>query len=320
MFKIESEENNLKKLNITKISDLNNKFNIDDIVCSHSISFDGECKLIPEINIHYQFVPEITQSILVALNNNKKMLLYGIHGSGKSSHIEQVAAKLSWPVIRLNLDNEIGRVELIGKDKLINKDGKTEMVFEPGILTFAITHPVILILDEYDAATPEALFIIQQLLEKNGKLIIPETSQVINTHTHFRLFATANTIGIGDELGLYQGTNLLNQGQLDRWQIIEKLDYLDVTQEKLLLHKMLPTICNDTVKSLLLLAELVRNSFKEGSISLTLSTRMLLNIAENYLIFDDLAKSLKVSFYLRFPQDEHEIISEFCQRIFAIEL
>lgn len=317
MFKIESEEKNLKKFRERKLTNLAQSFGLDKVILQDSIALIGESKLIPEVNSNYQFVDDITRSILLALNYNKKMLLFGVHGSGKSSHIEQVAARLSWPVIRLNLDNEIGRVELIGKDILINRNGVTEMVFEPGIISFAINYPIILILDEYDAATAEALFIVQQLLEKEGKLVIPETGQVIKPHPLFRIFATSNTIGIGDENGVYQGTNILNQGQLDRWQIIERLDYLDESLEKNFLKAEFNNVSDDFISSLIKFSGLVRTAFNEGKISLTLSTRGLINIVENYQIYNDLVKSLRVSFLIRFPVEEQEILSEFCQRVFG---
>lgn len=287
----------------------------EEIIC-----FKGKSDLVPTRKNNYCFMPDLSEAILKTLNHSLRMFIHGMHGSGKTTHIEQIAARLNWPVIRMNLDNEINRVELIGRDVLVEKNGKTEMQFQLGLLSFAVSNPVILILDEYDAASSETLFILQQLLEENGKLVLPETSQIITPHKYFRIFATANTAGFGDEENLYFGTNNLNQGQLDRWQIIHKIDYLDKKTETKLINKEFPQLDKNLLKTFIQFTELVRNAFKNGNLSNSISTRALLNLVQNYCIFSDLEKALRYSVIYRFPKDEYEILGEFCQRVFAIEI
>ncbi|AZL15441.1 AAA family ATPase [Rickettsiales endosymbiont of Stachyamoeba lipophora] len=275
---------------------------------------------VPNINENYLFNDNTTEAILLGLLFKKRVLLHGLHGSGKSSHIEQVAARLNWPVLRINFDGFLSRFELIGRDQIVIKDESQITEFKYGLLPWVITKPFILILDEYDAARPELLFVFQRLLENDGKLALFETNEVITPHPDFRIMATCNTIGNGDEHGIYNGTNILNQAQLDRWNIILQLDYLKSEQEIITAYKLYPQLTmqltEQQLNSIILFIDLLRKSFYTKEITTFFSTRNMLNFMYNICLFNDIKKALTVSFINRLDSTEKYLIEELYQRCF----
>jgi cobaltochelatase CobS len=268
---------------------------------------------------NYSFDKQVTEAVLAGLVFNKKTLIQGLHGSGKSSHIEQIASRLNWPVIRINLDNQISRFELLGRETIKLKDGKQITEFQEGLLIKAIRNGYVLILDEYDAATPETMFIIQRLLEENGILTLLETNEIITPHKNFRLFATCNTIGEGSN-GIYHGVSNINQGQLDRWQQIVKLDYLEYAQELSLLTTRFKETSKELIEDLLNFSTLIRQAFQAQEINQIISTRTLINILEHYKIFKHIEKAIKNTYLNRLNEDDLLLVNEFYQRIFATDL
>lgn len=299
-----------------------NLFNID---CQWKVpGFTLPNEYVPEIEPGYHFDKKTALAILAGFKFNKRVLLQGLHGTGKSSHISQVAALLNWPCIRINLDSHVSRLDLLGKDGIVINDGKQTTEFQPGILTWAIQNPIALILDEYDAGRPDVMFVIQHLLEQGGKLTLLDQKRTITPHPKFRLFATANTVGLGDTTGLYQGTQLLNQGQLDRWNIIATLDYLAPEQEiKILLGKF-PELDTPTGRTSLqqkvMLADLTRESLKYGDLSIVMSPRTLISWVENEKIFSSCNEAFKFSFYNRCDENEKELLKELYHRCMGTEL
>ncbi|MDF2965630.1 MAG: cobaltochelatase subunit CobS [Rickettsiaceae bacterium] len=276
--------------------------------------------LVPEIDNYYRFDPTVTKAILAGFAFNKKVMITGLHGTGKSTHIEQVAARLNWPALRINLDGYITRIELIGRDTITIKDGVQVTEFFEGMLPWAARNGIALILDEYDAARPEVLFVLQQLLEKSGKLSLIENNINITPHEHFRLFATSNTTGSGDDVGIYQGTQYLNQGQLDRWSIVTKLDYIKPEEESAMIIAKVEGIDQETAAKMVDFAALSRDGFKVGSVSQLMSPRTVLSWAENYIIFKSLKEALYFSFVNRCSVEDKEVFSEYYQRVFDNEL
>jgi len=244
------------------------------------------------------------------------------HCTGKSTHIEQVAARLNWPCIRLNLDSQISRLDLVGKDAIVLRDGMQVTEFQPGILPFSVERPIALVFDEYDAGRPDVMFIIQRLLEQNGKLTLMEQNRVITPHAQFRLFATANTIGLGDATGLYHGTQPINQGQLDRWNIVANLNYISEEQEeKILLAKFkLDSAGKKTIKNMINMANLTRHGFVSGDISTVMSPRTVITWVENWQIFADVEQAFKLTFLNKCDDAEKPIFVEYYQRCFGVEL
>ena len=279
---------------------------------------------VPKIDENYKFDPVTTKSILAGFSNDRRVLIQGYHGTGKSTHIEQVAARLNWPCVRVNLDSHISRIDLIGKDVIVLKEGKQITEFQDGILPWAYQNPVAIVFDEYDAGRPDVMFVIQRVLESSGKLTLLDQSRVINPHSFFRLFATSNTVGLGDTSGLYHGTQQINQGQMDRWSIVSTLNYLENSvEEKIVLSKIKELNSKegkDIVHSMVSTAELTRSGFINGDISTVMSPRTVITWAENYLLFKDIEYSFKLSFLNRCDELERSVIEEYFQRSFGIDV
>ena len=287
-------------------------------------AFSKKNEYVPEIDKNYKFDKDTTLAILSGFSFNKRCLVSGYHGTGKSTHIEQVAARLNWPCIRVNLDSHISRIDLIGKDAIVLKDGKQITEFQDGILPWAYSNPVALVFDEYDAGRPDVMFVIQRILETEGKLTLLDQSRVIKPNKYFRLFGTANTVGLGDTSGLYHGTQQINQGQMDRWNIVTILNYLNNNEEEQIILSKMKKLNNkngkDIIKSMVATADLSRSGFMNGDISTVMSPRTVLTWAENYLIFDDIEYAFKLSFLNRCDELERPIIEEYFQRSFGIDI
>ena len=287
-------------------------------------AFSKKSEYVPKIDPDYKFDKDTTLAILAGFSFNKRVLIQGYHGTGKSTHIEQVAARLNWPCVRVNLDSHISRIDLIGKDAIILKDNKQITEFKEGILPWSIQNPVALVFDEYDAGRPDVMFVIQRILEVEGKLTLLDQNRVLKPHSNFRLFATTNTIGMGDSTGLYHGTQQINQGQMDRWHILSTLNYLTPEHEsKLVLGKLRgfssakrKLILSNMIK----LCNLTRQGFINGDISNLMSPRTLLTWAENFIIFKDIHESFKLSFLNKCDDIEKPIVAEYFQRCFAEDL
>jgi cobaltochelatase CobS len=286
--------------------------------------FKEKTAWVPEIDEGYIFDKDTTLSILAGFNHNRRVMIQGFHGTGKSTHIEQVAARLNWPCVRINLDSHISRIDLLGKDAIKLKDGKQITEFQEGLLPWSIQNPVALVFDEYDAGRPDVMFVIQRILEVEGKLTLLDQNKVIKPHASFRLFATTNTVGLGDMTGLYHGTQQINQGQMDRWHILSTLNYLDVNQElKVVLSKVSEFKSSknqEVVKNMIKLANLTRNGFANGDISILMSPRTVISWAQNYKIFKDVMRSFKLTFLNKCDDLEKPIINEYFQRCFDIDI
>jgi len=292
------------------------------VKCPFSVpAFSKTNEYVPIIDKSYKFDPSTTLAILSGFANNRKVIIQGYHGTGKSTHIEQVAARLNWPCIRINLDSHISRIDLIGKDIIKLKDGKQITEFQDGILPWSYQNPVALVFDEYDAGRPDVMFVIQRVLEAESRLTLLEQSKVLKPHSFFRLFATTNTIGLGDTTGLYHGTQAINQGQMDRWNIITSLNYLENKTEVNIVLSKLEKLNNkegkDIVESMVSTADLTRSGFINGDISNVMSPRTVITWAENYLIFKDIEYTFKLSFLNRCDELEQPVIKEYFQRSFG---
>ena len=272
----------------------------------------------------YRFDHDTTLAILAGFAHNRRVLVQGYHGTGKSTHIEQVAARLNWPCIRVNLDSHISRIDLIGKDAIVLKDGKQVTEYREGLLPWALQHASALVFDEYDAGRPDVMFVIQRVLEVEGKLTLLDQNRVIHPHPAFRLFATANTIGLGDTTGLYHGTQQINQGQMDRWNIVAMLNYLPEAEEVEIVVAKVPSFTTEKgrkqVRSMVALANLTRQSFMQGDISTVMSPRTVISWAENTEIFGDAATGFRLSFLNKCDEAERPAIAEFYQRCMDEEL
>ena len=295
------------------------------IKCNFKVlGFENRNDHVPEIDETYKFDPETTLSILAGFSNNRRVLISGYHGTGKSTHIEQVAARLNWPCIRINLDSHISRIDLIGKDAIVLKDGKQITEFQDGLLPWAYKNPVALVFDEYDAGRPDVMFVIQRVLETDSRLTLLDQSRVIKPNKFFRLFATANTVGLGDTSGLYHGTQQINQGQMDRWNIITTLNYLINEDEEKIIIKKIKKLDNEEgkeiIKNMVNTADLSRSGFMNGDISTVMSPRTVITWAENYLIFKDIEYTFKLSFLNRCDELERPVIEEYYQRSFGIDI
>ncbi|MCA0432255.1 MAG: cobaltochelatase subunit CobS [Proteobacteria bacterium] len=280
---------------------------------------------VPDLDSDYLFNKETTLAILAGFAYNRRVMVTGYHGTGKSTHIEQVAARLNWPCIRINLDSHISRIDLIGKDAIVLKDGKQVTEFREGILPWAYQHNVALVFDEYDAGRPDVMFVIQRILESSGKLTLLDQSRVIRPHSAFRLFATANTVGLGDTTGLYHGTQQINQAQMDRWSIVTALNYLPHAQEVGIVHAKCKSYEGEKGKKVLAnmvrVADLTRNAFMQGDISTVMSPRTVITWAQNAEIFGgDLGFAFRVTFLNKCDELERPIVAEFYQRCFGEEL
>lgn len=279
---------------------------------------------VPELDPDYLFDRPTTLAILAGFAHNRRVMVTGYHGTGKSTHVEQVAARLNWPCIRINLDSHISRIDLIGKDAIVVKDGVQVTEFRDGILPWALQHNVALVFDEYDAGRPDVMFVIQRVLEVSGRLTLLDQNRVIRPHPSFRLFATANTVGLGDTTGLYHGTQQINQGQMDRWSIVTTLNYLAHDKEVDIIlskakHYRTPE-GKDIVNRMVRLADLTRNAFINGDLSTVMSPRTVITWAENADIFKDLGFALRVTFLNKCDELERSLVAEFYQRCFGQEL
>jgi len=281
-------------------------------------------ELVPAIDENYLFDPKTTLAILAGFTFNNRVLVQGMHGTGKSTHIEQIAARLNWPCLRVNFDSQITRLDLVGKDVIRLKNDKQVTEFKEGIIPFALRNGVALVLDEYDAIKTDVAFVIQRLLEEEGKFALLEENEIITPHKNFRLFATSNTLGAGDDLGIYHGTNLINQAQMDRWNIVASLNYLSEEQEVAILQKKLPflntKLHQQTAKMMVKLANLTREAFKNGDLSTLISLRTLISWGKNIEIFDSVKTAFLLSFMNKVIDDEKLVVSEFYQRVFGEEI
>ncbi len=279
---------------------------------------------VPDLDPDYIFDPETTLAILAGFTHNRRVMIQGYHGTGKSTHIEQVAARLNWPLIRVNLDSHISRIDLVGKDAIVLRDGKQITEFREGILPWALQHPTALVFDEYDAGRPDVMFVIQRILEAQGKLTLLDQNRVLHPHPAFRLFSTTNTIGLGDTTGLYHGTQQINQGQMDRWNIVTTLNYLHHDQEvKIVMSKVKVDGSNeqrDRISSMVRVADLTRTAFMNGDISTDMSPRTVLTWAENTEIFGDIGFAFRTTFLNKCDELERPTVAEFYQRCFGEDL
>ena len=311
-------------LSIVPDQEINTK-EIFGIECPFKVcGFKSKNDHVPIIDKDYKFDPETTRAILAGFADNRRVIIQGYHGTGKSTHIEQVAARLNWSCVRINLDSHISRIDLIGKDSIVIRDGKQITEFQEGMLPWAYQNPVALVFDEYDAGRPDVMFVIQRILESDSKLTLLDQSRVINPNRFFRLFATANTVGLGDTSGLYHGTQQINQGQMDRWNIVTTLNYLNNTEEEKIVLSKNKKLNNkegkEIVRCMVSTADLTRSGFINGDISTVMSPRTVITWAENYLLFNDIEYSFKLAFLNRCDELERSVIEEYYQRSFGIDL
>ena len=287
-------------------------------------AFSKKNEYVPEIDKNYIFDKDTTLAILSGFSFNKRVLVQGYHGTGKSTHIEQVAARLNWPCIRINLDSHVSRIDLIGKDAISIKDGKQITEFKEGILPWSIQNPVALVFDEYDAGRPDVMFVIQRVLEADGSFTLLDKNKVIKQNKYFRLFATSNTIGLGDTTGLYHGTQQINQGQMDRWNIVTSLNYLSLEKEMEIILAKNKSLNNskgkEKVANMIKVATLTRKGFIAGDISTVMSPRTVLHWVENSEIFKNIGYGFRVTFLNKCDEIEKNIIAEYYQRCFGEEL
>ena len=297
-------------------------FNIDSKLSVKG--FNNKTAWVPEVDNSYVFDKDTTLSVLAGFEHNRRVMIQGFHGTGKSTHIEQIAARLNWPCVRINLDSHISRIDLLGKDAIKLNDGKQITEFQEGLLPWSIQNPVALVFDEYDAGRPDVMFVIQRILEVEGKLTLLDQNKIINPHPSFRLFATTNTVGLGDMTGLYHGTQQINQGQMDRWHILATLNYLDPSQELKVVMSKLTNLKGEKNKEIIMnmikLANLTRTGFANGDISTLMSPRTVISWGQNYKIFKDLVTSFNLTFLNKCDDIEKSIISEYFQRCFDIEI
>ncbi|NCO03016.1 MAG: AAA domain-containing protein [Alphaproteobacteria bacterium] len=279
---------------------------------------------VPKIDKTYQFDPDTTMAILAGFANNRRVMIQGYHGTGKSTHIEQVAARLNWPCVRINMDSHVSRIDLLGKDMIVLQEGKQITRYQEGLLPWAIQNPVALVFDEYDAGRPDVMFVIQRVLEAEGKLTLLDQNVVIRPHPAFRLFATSNTVGLGDTTGLYHGTQQINQAQMDRWNIVAQLNYLAPEIEVNIMAAKVPLMDNEegreNLDKMVRMADLTRHGFINGDLSTLMSPRTVLSWVENFQIFGDREKSFKYAFMNKCDELEWPIINEYYQRCFGVEL
>jgi len=287
-------------------------------------AFSRTCEHVSPVDSAYRFDRDTTLAILAGFAYNRRVLIQGYHGTGKSTHIEQVAARLNWPCVRVNLDSHISRIDLVGKDAIVLREGSQVTEFKEGILPWAYQHPTALVFDEYDAGRPDVMFVIQRVLEAEGRLTLLDQSRVIRPHGAFRLFATANTVGLGDTTGLYHGTQQINQGQMDRWSIVAALNYLDAEAERQIVLAKVPDYDTDsgreTVAAMVALAELTRTGFANGDVSTVMSPRTVITWAENAGLFADVGFAFRLTFLNKCDEVERPVVAEYYQRCFGSEL
>ncbi len=279
---------------------------------------------VPDIDNAYRFNPDVTLALLAGFTRNRRVLVQGLHGTGKSTHVEQVAARLNWPCVRVNLDGHINRMDLVGRDAVVLRDGKQVTEFQEGIVPWALQRPVALIFDEYDAGRPDVMFVIQRILERDGQFTLLDQSRVIRPHPYFRLFATANTVGLGNLSGLYHGAQRLNHAQIDRWNIVAALNYLSAEEEAAIVLARVAD--NDSpvdraqIDQMVAVANLTRNGFANGDLSTLMSPRTVITWAENCEIFRDPAVAFRLSFLNKCDEAERPVVAEYFQRCFDQEL
>jgi cobaltochelatase CobS len=287
-------------------------------------AFSQTSEHVPDLDEAYCFDRETTLAICAGFAFNRRVIIQGYHGTGKSTHIEQVAARLNWPCIRINLDSHISRIDLVGRDAIVLRDGKQVTEFREGLLPWAIQRACALVFDEYDAGRADVMFVIQRVLEVDGKLTLLDQNRVLRPHPSFRLFATANTVGLGDTSGLYHGTQQINQGQMDRWNIVSVLNYLPHDEELKIVLAKSPSYDTkegrETISAMVALADLTRAGFMAGDISTVMSPRTVITWAENARIFNDIAFAFKLTFLNKCDEVERPTVAEYYQRCFGIEL
>ncbi len=288
-------------------------------------AFSERSEHVPDLDPDYLFDRQTTLAILAGFAHNRRVMVTGYHGTGKSTHIEQVAARLNWPCVRVNLDSHVSRIDLVGKDAIVLKDGKQVTEFRDGILPWALQHNVALVFDEYDAGRPDVMFVIQRVLEVSGRLTLLDQNRVIRPHPAFRLFATANTVGLGDTSGLYHGTQQINQGQMDRWSIVATLNYLPHDSETNIVIAKVKSFAGskegrDTANKMVRVADLTRNAFMAGDLSTVMSPRTVITWAENAEIFGDIGFAFRLTFLNKCDELERPLVAEFYQRCFGREL
>ncbi|VXC79533.1 MULTISPECIES: cobaltochelatase subunit CobS [Oceanicaulis] len=288
-------------------------------------AFSGRDSHVPDIDDTYVFDPATTRAILAGFAFNRRVMVQGYHGTGKSTHIEQVAARLNWPMIRVNLDSHVSRIDMVGKDAIVLKDGQQITEFQEGILPWAVQRPVALLFDEYDAGRPDVMFVIQRVLEASGSLTLLDQNRVIRPNPNFRLFATTNTVGLGDTTGLYHGTQQINQGQMDRWSLVATLNYLPAETEREIVAAKLGEVGQSEagakmIADMVTVADLSREAFINGDLSTVMSPRTVLTWAENTQIFGDAGIAFRLTFLNKCDELERPIVSEFYQRVFGEDL
>jgi cobaltochelatase CobS len=287
-------------------------------------AFAARSEYVPELDSAYRFDPPTTLAILAGFAHNRRVMVQGYHGTGKSTHLEQVAARLNWPMIRINLDSHVSRIDLVGKDAIVLKDGKQITEFREGILPWALQRPMAIVFDEYDAGRPDVMFVIQRVLEASGKLTLLDQNRVISPHPFFRLFSTTNTVGLGDTTGLYHGTQQLNQGQMDRWSVVTTLNYLAHDAEVEIVLAKVASYQNAEGKrqihAMVRVADMTRNAFMNGDISTVMSPRTVITWAENAVIFGETAHAFRVTFLNKCDELERPTVAEFYQRAFGQDL
>ncbi len=306
-----------------------------DITCSARDVFGVDCdwqvpafsdrdEHVPEIDEAYQFNPDVTLAILAGFCHQQRVLVQGYHGTGKSTHIEQIAARLNWPCVRVNLDGHISRLDLVGKDTITLRDNQQVTDFQEGIVPWSLQRPVALVFDELDAARPEVMFVVQRLLERDGKFTLLDQNKVLSAHANFRIFATSNTIGLGNLNGLYHGTQVMNQAQIDRWNIVATLNYLPEAEEFNIVAGKVPSFAKgagvETLKSMVSLANLTRQGFHSGDVSTLMSPRTVISWAENASLFGDIAVAFRLAYLNKCDEAERQTVAEYFQRCFQREL
>ncbi len=279
---------------------------------------------VPEIDLAYRFDPQTTLAICAGFAHNRRVMVQGYHGTGKSTHIEQVAARLNWPLVRVNLDSHVSRIDLVGKDAIVLREGRQVTEFREGMLPWALQRPIALVFDEYDAGRPDVMFVIQRVLEASGRLTLLDQNRVIRPHPQFRLFATTNTIGLGDTTGLYHGTQQINQGQMDRWNVVTTLNYLAHDVEAEIVLSKVPEYDTAegrrTLAAMVRVADMTRNAFMNGDISTVMSPRTVITWAQNATIFGDVASAFRMTFLNKCDELERPTVAEFYQRAFGTDL
>lgn len=287
-------------------------------------AFSTPNSYVPPVDPTYRFDKDTTLAILAGFTHNRRVMVQGYHGTGKSTHIEQIAARLNWPCIRINLDSHVSRIDLIGKDAIVVEDGVQVTAFKEGMLPWAFQRPVALVFDEYDAGRPDVMFVIQRVLEAEGRLTLLDQNKVLTPNPYFRLFATTNTIGLGDTTGLYHGTQQINQGQMDRWSLVTTLNYLEQETEAAIVTAKVPLYESaegqKAIEAMVRVADMTRNAFIAGDISTVMSPRTVITWAQNAEIFQDIGYAFRVTFLNKCDELERPTVAEFYQRAFGEDL